>query len=244
MLQTVFFFIYTCRRTCQNKQVFITLLILQEHQEQLAHFAGSWFSFCACLPIFSQAFTHNIMQRYSFFLVDGLFRALLMLVASKCHSWDMKLWTTAVFGGCSLCRCCYCFIKQTDLISLNFELSGEPCYHWHKPLHYSSSSSTSIHPFIHLLYLLGGNPGSLPPWPPALHHGDETREHDAGGEDAENAGEAVDVQSVAILSRLDRAVEVTGAVLGPPFQFQYIHVAVLLELQNPREERHKHARRY
>lgn len=94
-----------------------------------------------------------------------------------------------------------------------------------------------LHPFIHLLYLLGGNPGSLPPWPPALHHGDETREHDAGGEDAKNAGEAVDVQGVAVLSLLDRAVEVTGAVLGPPFQFEYIHVPVLLELQDSRRQR-------
>lgn len=40
------------------------------------------------------------------------------------------------------------------------------CVPWHSVTHLSS-------------YLLGGDPGSLPPWPPALHHGNETGEHHA-----------------------------------------------------------------
>lgn len=83
-------------------------------------------------------------------------------------------------------------------------------------------------------YLLGGDPRSLPPRPPAFHHGNEAGEHHASCQHTENTSEAVDVQGVATLSCLDWAVEVTGAVLGPPLEFQYIHVTVLLELQDSR----------
>lgn len=44
----------------------------------------------------------------------------------------------------------------------------------------------------------------------------------------------MDVQGVATLPCLDRAVEVAGAVLGPPLEFQDVHVTVLLELQDSR----------
>lgn len=44
----------------------------------------------------------------------------------------------------------------------------------------------------------------------------------------------MDVQGVTTLSCLDRAVEVTRAVLGPPLELQYIHVPILLELQDSR----------
>lgn len=37
-----------------------------------------------------------------------------------------------------------------------------------------------IHSPIHPPYLLGGDPGSLPPWPPAFHHGNETGKHHSG----------------------------------------------------------------
>lgn len=81
-------------------------------------------------------------------------------------------------------------------------------------------------------YLLGRNSRALPPRPPTLHHGDEAGEHHTSCQDAENASKAVDVQGVAALPRLHRAVQVTGAVPGPPLQLQYVHVSVLLELQD------------
>lgn len=83
-------------------------------------------------------------------------------------------------------------------------------------------------------YLLGGDPGSFPPWPPAFHHGNEAGEHHAGCQDTEHPRKAVDVQGVPLLSCLDWTVEITGAVPGPPLEFQYIHVTVLLELQDSR----------
>lgn len=52
----------------------------------------------------------------------------------------------------------------------------------------------------------------------------------------------MDIQGAATLSRLDGAVEITGAVLGPPFHFQYIHVPVLLELQDSRRQRDRSVR--
>lgn len=80
-------------------------------------------------------------------------------------------------------------------------------------------------------YLFGGDSRALPPRPPALHHGDEAGQHHAGRQDTEHPCEAVDVQRVAILSGLHRAVQVTWAVPWPPFELEYIHVTILLQLQ-------------
>lgn len=67
-------------------------------------------------------------------------------------------------------------------------------------------------------YLLGGDSGTLPSWPPAFHHGNETRKHHTSSQDTENASKAVDIKGIATLSCLDWAVEVAGTVLGPPLE--------------------------
>lgn len=92
-----------------------------------------------------------------------------------------------------------------------------------------------------LPYLLGGDSGSLPSWPPAFHHSNEAGEHHASCQDTENASKAMNVKRVATLSHLFWVVEVTRAVFGPPLEFQDVHVTILLEFQDSRmQERWKY----
>lgn len=82
-------------------------------------------------------------------------------------------------------------------------------------------------------YLFGWDAGALPLVPPRLQHGYEAGENNACRQDTENSCKALDVQGTSFLLCVYGGVQVTLAILGPPFVLQDVHVSTLLKLQDP-----------
>lgn len=187
---------------------------------QLVHREGS---VCFFLPFESQLWWIGLFSpHHPYPHVPDINPPLFFYVLHSFHPLDLKL---KVFPRL------WSPFHHLSLFSYNpagiYSYPSLPLYH----LAFCSTAHSSPVPS----YLLGGDSGSLPPWPPAFHHGNEAGQHHSGCQYAEHAGEAVDIQGAATLSCLDWAVQVTGAVLGPPFEFQYIHISILLKLQDSRK---------
>lgn len=89
-------------------------------------------------------------------------------------------------------------------------------------------------------YLFWWDPGAFPLVPPRLQHGYKAGEDDPRSQDAKNPCKALYVQGTSFLLRVHWGVQVTLAVLGPPFVLQDVHVTTLLKLQDPWGKAHNH----
>lgn len=71
--------------------------------------------------------------------------------------------------------------------------------------------------------------------PPGLQRGHQQGQQQPGGQDAEDASEAVQVQRAALWLGVGVALQVAAAFLWPPLLFEDVQVAFFLQLQNPAE---------
>lgn len=69
--------------------------------------------------------------------------------------------------------------------------------------------------------------------PPSLQPSHQAGQQQARGQDAEDAGEAVQLEGAAIGVGAGVAAEVTAAGAGPPLLLHDVQVAFLLQLQDP-----------
>ena len=82
----------------------------------------------------------------------------------------------------------------------------------------------------HLFGLLPAAPVAVPP---RLHARHKAGQQQAGGQDAEDAGETVQLEGAAVGLGAGVAVQVAAAHARPPLLLQDVQVALLLELQDP-----------
>lgn len=66
--------------------------------------------------------------------------------------------------------------------------------------------------------------------PPSLQPGHQAGQQQAGGQDTEDPGEAVQLEGAAIGVRASVAIEVTAAGARPPLLLHDVQVAFLLQL--------------
>lgn len=71
--------------------------------------------------------------------------------------------------------------------------------------------------------------------PPSLQPGHQAGQQQAGGEDAEDAGEAVQLEGAAVRVGAGVAIEVAASGSRPPLLLHDVQVALLLQLQDPDE---------
>ena len=82
----------------------------------------------------------------------------------------------------------------------------------------------------HLFGLLPAAPVAVPP---CLHACHEAGQQQAGGQDAEDACEAVQLEGASVGLCTGVAVQVAAAHARPPLLLQDVQVALLLEFQDP-----------
>lgn len=88
----------------------------------------------------------------------------------------------------------------------------------------------SLVPKLPNKYLFWGDPGAFPLVPPRLQHGYKAGEDNSSSQDTKNPCKALYVQSTSFLLCIHWRVQVTLAILWPPFVLQDVHVPILLKL--------------
>lgn len=73
--------------------------------------------------------------------------------------------------------------------------------------------------------------------PPGLQTGHQAGQQQAGGQDAEDAGEAVQFERASVLVGAGVGAQVAAAGARPPLLLHDVQVAFLLELQDPGRRR-------
>lgn len=66
--------------------------------------------------------------------------------------------------------------------------------------------------------------------PESLQRGHQTGQNQAGGQDAEHAGEAVELEGASVRRRPPLAAGLAASRARPPLLFQHVQVALLLQL--------------
>lgn len=95
-------------------------------------------------------------------------------------------------------------------------------------------------PKLPIKYLFWRDPGAFPLVPPRLQHGYKAGEDNSSSQDTKHPCKALYVQGTSFLLCVHWGVQVTLAILWPPFVLQDIHITILLKLQNPWRERTNH----